>query len=904
MLRQGKLPFSNPEVEKAIESREDSLDALDQTFEKVQTEARDIKQVLSRDSTGDYPDHDDKDPLVSAAHKRSLDLVNEYKRLAHSVPTKSTELDAWQEAADRKKHRMDKILSRQGGPGIDTAEVMKMQIPHDKMLVLVQAVATRHGSLDFLRKLSAEHRQLLLSKEHEIAELKRAEQGVEVSVSSGIVEDDEVIPSTNPDVDYRTTSASQEIPTQVDLAQRDLAARAASLDAENKIKDLERQLKEATQKFEDEYNAHVETWDSLRKQLSEEVKSRKDSESAFEHQKDQLAISKDEVVKLTTKVHEMVVDAEKLKEGMDDHDDLLNQLDDSRLEVAALNERIDWADEDAASRRQLDDDTAELQIHMKLVEQQVQDLENQLQGKTVLLNACRSARDTAQDLADRNRSERDSMKTDLDKAEALKNVTMEEYYKTERQREKLQRDFSFEVEFHQTTRDVLTKEHQESIEAKDAEIIHLKGLNKSFEESIAVKNAEIIRLQGLNKSFEESATVKDTEIVGLQGLNQSCQESIMTKDAEIIRLQASGKSLDELLKAQAEENAQLTSQLKEKEEEVQSQARRIKDLSRECGDLELLGPELSKVKGEKADTQDDLSLIISTLSLGNAAVGLADWTPLLRSLRDADPLESVSPDENLSREVWAILPSWQSSPSQLDNDADIASEPVGLRSSTAGLLLHLYGCGMAEDAFPCNNYLQIIAALSSMVASQGPFKVSSLVLVLEKLMARLRRLVTVSASEAMVILSLRYLVALVKARMPGDDGPHVPGLPVIEAGLDDIMQQMDMSLNIIRQVSDDLCSYGNIERVVVSRGIQLSSKDGRSLVFLPDPAPSSELFLIAEPEKKTVRAVSSSRLDYKFTYTDVGEFEESTAIIKAPAGQSDINLELTREEYSWISEYL
>ncbi|KAL1847824.1 hypothetical protein Daus18300_013813 [Diaporthe australafricana] len=832
-VRQGKLPFSNPDVTKAINDREHDLAQFDQVFKSVKAEARDIKQILKRDSTGDYPDDDDTDPLVSAAHTRSLDLVDEYDRLVHLVPTKCTELDGWQDAAERKKQRMDKILSRQGGPGIDVDKVMEMQIPDDKMLVLVQAVATRHGSLDFLRKLSAEHRQLLLSKEEEIAELNRSQNAAEVGVSSGIIVDDEVIPSTNPLVDYGIISRSRVAPTQVDVAQRDLASIAASKDAENKIKDLERQLKEVTRKFEAEQNAHAETENSLQNQLTEEEKGRKDSESAFEQQKDQLATCQGEVVKLTTKVRELNVEAEKLKQGADDQDGLLIQLEDSRSKVEALNERIKKMDEDATSRTQLEEDNANLQRQIGVVLEQNQDLEKKFQGKSDALDACKLARDTAQNLADQLQSEKDSMKTDLDKAVALKDATANEYYKTERQKNKLERDYTSEVGLHKVTRDHLRKQHLASIEVKDAEIIRIQGLKESLEasvvakdnevillrassksleasimskdaeitrlktsteslqESITEKDTEIIRLKTSTRSLEESITAKDAEIISLENSTRSLEESITEKDAEITRLKASTKSLEDSLAARAQEKENLVNQVKRKDEEAQSQARSIEDLSRKCGDLEILRAELSKAEGEKADTEIDLSLIISKSGLGIAAVCLADWAPLLRSLRDAGPLESVSPDENLPRQAWAILPSWQDSSSQLGDEADlvnnVASGTIGLPSSTEGLLLHLYGCGMAEDPFPCNKCLQVIAPLSALVAGKGPSKVSSVVMVLETLVARLRSLVAISGYEAMVVLSLRYLTALIKARMPDNDDVHVPSLSIIEQGLDELM---------------------------------------------------------------------------------------------------------------------
>lgn len=104
--------------------------------------------------------------------QESVDLVQDYKRLIGQVPAKAAELKAMQGEADDDKAVMDKILADGSPHAINTAEVMRTKIPEDKMMVMVQAVTTRHGSLNFLRNIGDEHQQLLLSKEEEITEYR------------------------------------------------------------------------------------------------------------------------------------------------------------------------------------------------------------------------------------------------------------------------------------------------------------------------------------------------------------------------------------------------------------------------------------------------------------------------------------------------------------------------------------------------------------------------------------------------------------------------------------------------------------------------------------------------------------------------------------------------------------
>lgn len=79
--------------------------------------------------------------------------MQEYKRLIGQVAAKATELKAMQGGANNYKAVMDKILADGSPHAINTAEVMRTKIPKDKMMVMVQAVTTRHGSLNFLRNI-------------------------------------------------------------------------------------------------------------------------------------------------------------------------------------------------------------------------------------------------------------------------------------------------------------------------------------------------------------------------------------------------------------------------------------------------------------------------------------------------------------------------------------------------------------------------------------------------------------------------------------------------------------------------------------------------------------------------------------------------------------------------------
>lgn len=223
---------------------------------------------------------------------------------------------------------------------------------------------------------------------------------------------------------------------------------------------------------------------------------------------------------------------------------------------------------------------------------------------------------------------------------------------------------------------------------------------------------------------------------------------------------------------------------------------------------------------DKAEAELNLGFIIrlSNLSIHPAATSVPDWTPLLRSLRVSDPVV-ITPDEGMPRQTWAVLPSWNSS---------VSSEPPCMHTSIDSLLLELYGHGMVEGDIACNPCLQALCTLPSLVERQGVAKVSSLVLVLEKLEARLRVLEAPSAYEGMVMLGLRYLAELVRLRLPGVD---VPGLSAITDSLDGMRKQADKCLDVIRNISDGLCSSGDIGTVEANQGLRPASREGRVLVL-------------------------------------------------------------------------
>lgn len=821
-LKQSKLPWTSKDVVDAIEERLEDLAKFNQEFEGARTDARSIRQRLTLQTNGGYPDSDDDDPTLDAAHKKSVDLVQDYKRLIGEVPAKAAELKGMQEEADDDKAIVDKILADGSPHAIKTAEVMKTKIPEDKMIVMVQAVATRHGSLDFLRNIGSEHRQVLLTKEAEVAEYRQAQQ-VSPDVQAEAVGEDELIPSTYPELDSGKKDPAELLSACV-IAQRN------ARDLETRVGDLEDRLAA-------ECSAHK----SLRQQFVQNEDALKGKESALEQgakslddSEKNVARLKDEAAKLQEKINE-------LEEGLVVKDDLIDELRESRDEVERLKDQVGKMQPDVDEKSRLEEELVGQREKLDSVEMENEGLRQELKGKAEVLEACNEAKDSAQRLADKYQADLAQRERELENALSDQKETDEQLSSISRDERRYRSDYRFELEMHQATRDELVGE-QSTVKAKEEEI------------------------QGLKDSIKS----KDEEIQGLQGLMTS-------KEAEAQALKDTIESKEDSLKRVTDELEQVTYQLLDRDEQLQSQNKSVDELR----------TSLEHSSRDMAEAEQDMGFIIrlSNLSIRPAA---ADWTPLLRSLRVSDPIV-ITPDAGMPRQTWAILPSWAGS---------VSSEPPCIHTSLDSVLLELYGHCMAEGDIACNPCLQALCTLSSLVERQGVAKVSSLVLVLEKLEARLRGLEAPSAYEGMVMLGLRYLAELVRSRLPGVD---VPGLSAITDSLDGMMKQADKCLDVIRNVSDGLCSSGDIGTVEANQGLRLASREGRVLVLLADSECVDELFLLADPEERTVMAVCRRRLDIGVQLSTAGELVIS-AVIKAPAGMSDIGLDLSAAEADWIQE--
>lgn len=880
---QHKLPWKHQDVVDAIDERLADLKKFDQEFLGVKTDAKSIRQRLTLQSTGEYPDSDDDDPTVDAAHKKSVDLVEEHKRLMREVPAKATELQEMQEEADEKKVIMDKILSDGSPDSINVAEVMKMKIPHDKMMIIVQAATAHYGSLDFLRSIGSEHRQLLLSKEAEIADYKRAERARSGGESDDVGE--EVIPSTYPDPDSTQGRKAREF---ADL-------QSACSRADHKAKELERQVADLEKRLADEQEASAGAQKSLHRQLAEKEDALRGKEAALEQRDLQLAASNTTVARLEGEAGKLSDKVAELEQGVIAKDDLMEELEDARSEVEKLKEQVEKMLPDVTSKSRLEEELAAEREQLEILKNENEGLENQLRGKGELLEACNKARDSAQRLADQLQAELAQKNVELEGAVSMRDKTAELLHSTTNSERKYRSDYNHQLKLCEATYNELVKE-QKRVKAQDEKI-------RDLEDSVQSKDDEVQGLQGSLRLRDEeirglhdSVKSKEDEIQSLQGLIGSKDEeirvlqgSVRSKEDEAQGLRATIESTEESLRLANEESGQLTNQIRDKDEKLQSQHEAVGELRANLAD----------VGRQQADAELDLRFVIrlSNLSIRDVDVRLPEWTPLLRSLRASDPVE-VTP-EGMSRQTWAVLPSWPGR--ETSEWAGTGTFELScLHSSLDGLLFELYGHGMAEGDFPCNKCLQAICILSALVERQGPTKVSSLVLVLEKLEARLRGLEGTSWYQGMVMLGLRYLASLVRSRVPGGD---VPGLSAVEGGLDGMMRQADKCLAVIRHVSDGLCSSGDIETIEASQGLRLTSREGRVLVLLAGPECVGKLFLLADPEKRTVRAVSFHRLDSQIRLSKACELVNS-AVIEAPAGQSDVELDLTAAEADWIQENL
>lgn len=525
------------------------------------------------------------------------------------------------------------------------------------------------------------------------------------------------------------------------------------------------------------------------------------------------------------------------------NDDLIDELRESRDEVERLKDQIGKMQPDVDEKSRLEEELVGQREELDSAEMENEGLRQELKGKAEVLEACNEARDSAQRLADKYQADLAQKERELENARSHQKKTNETLSSITRDERRYRNEYHCELELHQMTRDELVRE-QSTVKAKEEEI------------------------QGLKDSIKS----KDEEIQGLQGLMAS-------KEAEARALKDTIDSKEDSLTRVTDELEQVTYQLRDRDEQLQSQNKSVDDLR---ASLEHSGR-------DKAEAELDMGFIIRLSNLSIRRAG-ADWTPLLRSLRVSDPIV-ITPNGGMPRQTWAILPSWAGS---------VSSEPPCIHTSLDSVLLELYGHCMAEGDIACNPCLQALCTLSSLVERQGVAKVSSLVLVLEKLEARLRGLEAPSAYEGMVMLGLRYLAELVRSRLPGVD---VPGLSAITDSLDGMMKQADKCLGVIRNVSDGLCSSGDIGTVEANQGLRLASREGRVLVLLVDSECVDELFLLADPEESTVMAVCRRRLDIEVQLSTAGELVNS-AVIKAPAGMPDIELGLTAAEAEWIQENL
>lgn len=601
-----------------------------------------------------------------------------------------------------------------------------------------------------------------------------------------------------------------------------------------------------------EQESSTDAEDSLRQRLVGVEGALKATEAALDLRERQLAYSEKTVARLDADAEKLRERIAKLEQGVIAKDDLMNELQESRSELEHLRELVVEMKPAANDKSRLEEELSVQREQLETLKTENEDLRQELQGKVEALGACNEAKDSAQRLADECNAELAKKKGELEHAQSVLKRTEDLYDLASKQERKYRHEYNSEAAVCQATLDELLAE-QEKVKSKDQEI-------RSLQDSIKCKDEEI---RGLQVSMES----KDTEVQGLKDTIGSKEESLRLVETDLEKL---------------------TDQMRDKNEQLQSRTNSVAQLE----------ANLANVGREKTDVELDLGFIVrlTNLSIRTADVDLSRWAPLLRSLRVGHPVE-ITHDQGMSRQTWSILPSWPA-PEASEGAGSVSSGLPCLHASLDGLLLELYGHGLAEGDFPCNPCLQALCTLSALVERQGVAKASCLVLVLEKLEARLRGLEATSGYEGMVMLGLRYLAALVRSRMPGGD---VPGLSAVEDSLDGMMAQADKCVGVIRHVSEALCSSGDIETVADNQGLHLASREGRMLVLLADSEYRHGLFLLADPEERTVRAISRRRLDRKVTLSEACELVNSI-VIKAPAGQPDIRLDPTAAEASWVQK--
>lgn len=172
---QSKLPYSNKDAEDAIKEMVKGLAKLDKQYGAIKTDARSIGQKMTVTRAGSYPSSQSSDPAADGALKKSVDVLEDHERLAADIPAKAAELEKLREKAEKRRELMDEVLAEASSNDMDFAD----EFPADLMMVMVQAVTNRRGSLDFLRGLSGEHRRLLLTKEQVLFEPRKAREASE-----------------------------------------------------------------------------------------------------------------------------------------------------------------------------------------------------------------------------------------------------------------------------------------------------------------------------------------------------------------------------------------------------------------------------------------------------------------------------------------------------------------------------------------------------------------------------------------------------------------------------------------------------------------------------------------------------------------------------------------------------
>ncbi|POS68997.1 hypothetical protein DHEL01_v212607 [Diaporthe helianthi] len=559
---------------------------------------------------------------------------------------------------------------------------------------------------------------------------------------------------------------------------------------------------------------------ALRNQLSDAEKALGDSEL---RQKHLLASSEDTVARLKSQARELKERISELEAGVIKQDDLKAELDAARAEADELKEKTEKMEGELADMPVIEKKCAQLEEQVGALETEKADLRKDLEGKVALLDVGAAAKEAAQRLADERKTQLDQTRGELDQAQSMLTKTQDLLFETTEREYTLRDDYLTEQDLYDATLEQL-KDEQDKCREMGADVERLNVIITSRGSEVTTLNETI---QSMNKEIED-------------------------KDRQI---QRQGAELNDL-----------THLLHDKKEEL---AEETKSLARSDAD----GKEARRGK-ENAEL--DLGLVLS-LSIRSGDVRVQDWLPFLRSLRDSVPVR-VSPDEQTLASVWAILPSWTDSSSDEESGpATFGLAPVP--SSPDGLLFELFGHAMAEGDVHCNGCLRALATLSAQIGRHGLTRVSASVMVLEKLLARFQRLEAISGYHCMLLLAMTRFVALLRSLLPGTAAAD--GLSSIEDDLETLTERADKSLGVIRHVANALCASGDLQACEPDCFLRLNTSEGRSLLFFEEPRQQDRLFLLADPEQRTIWAVSSNR--YSVDVTESNDDLVYSIVIKAPA---------------------